>query len=372
MKKFISIALVAMSSHSYSQNNVGIGITSPAASAALDITSTSKGLLIPRMTTAERSAIAAPAKGLMVFDTNTNSFWFHNGTTWTEMNGGSGSSPHWASNGNNIYNNNAGNIGIGTATPAYKLDLLGRMRFQHNGGTVTAGAWYDGTTLPARSFIGTLDDNHMGIFGTGGAGWNFVMNVNNGNVGVGTSAPTAKLDVNGALRIRQTGATAGSSLHATDDLGNAKWFAPMAFKVLGYSAASSFVFPPNSWYEVNFGSSISYNHGGGYSSGVSEFVAPVKGLYHFSSQLSTGGQAITAIEQRLRLRRVGILGTLAVSSERSVVNFYKVPSLLDVDVELNAGDSVWIEVYGETTSSYYIISGNIEETWFSGRLLFPL
>ena len=46
-------------------------------SAILDIKSTAKGLLIPRMTTAQRNAIATPAKGLIVFDISTNSFWFH-------------------------------------------------------------------------------------------------------------------------------------------------------------------------------------------------------------------------------------------------------------------------------------------------------
>lgn len=46
------------------QSGVGIGTTTPNASAALDVTSTTKGLLIPRMTTAQRTAIASPAAGL--------------------------------------------------------------------------------------------------------------------------------------------------------------------------------------------------------------------------------------------------------------------------------------------------------------------
>ncbi len=63
---------------------VGIGTVSPEASSMLDITSTDKGLLIPRMTTAQRTGITNPATGLMVFDNTTNTFWYFD-TTWKEM-----------------------------------------------------------------------------------------------------------------------------------------------------------------------------------------------------------------------------------------------------------------------------------------------
>lgn len=62
--------------------NVGINTTSPNSSAILDIQSNNRGLLIPRMTTAQRLAIATPAAGLMVFDTNASAFYFFNGTVW--------------------------------------------------------------------------------------------------------------------------------------------------------------------------------------------------------------------------------------------------------------------------------------------------
>ena len=62
--------------------------SSPAASAILDVKSTDKGVLVPRMTSAQRTAIAAPATGLLVFDTTTGGFWFYNGTVWTNLSGG--------------------------------------------------------------------------------------------------------------------------------------------------------------------------------------------------------------------------------------------------------------------------------------------
>ena len=66
--------------------SVGIGTTTPNASAQLDVSSTAKGMLVPRMTTAQRTAIASPAKGLLVFDNGTSSFWFYSGTGIGEKN----------------------------------------------------------------------------------------------------------------------------------------------------------------------------------------------------------------------------------------------------------------------------------------------
>jgi hypothetical protein len=63
--------------------NVGINTLHPNASAILDIESNNRGLLIPRMTAAQRTAIATPATGLMVFDTDANTFYFFNGTAWS-------------------------------------------------------------------------------------------------------------------------------------------------------------------------------------------------------------------------------------------------------------------------------------------------
>jgi hypothetical protein len=92
MKKFFAtLAMAAMGFLAQAQNNVGIN-TTPDASAALDVgfpTSTPKGMLVPRMSTAQRNAITAPAKGLMVFDSSLNNFYFHNGTAWTTVSGSS-------------------------------------------------------------------------------------------------------------------------------------------------------------------------------------------------------------------------------------------------------------------------------------------
>jgi hypothetical protein len=61
----------------WGQNNVGIGTTTPDASAILEMQSTNQGVLVPRMSTALRLAIAAPANGLLVYDTDENCFFYY-------------------------------------------------------------------------------------------------------------------------------------------------------------------------------------------------------------------------------------------------------------------------------------------------------
>jgi len=65
------------------QAQVGIGITTPAASAQLDVSSTTKGFLPPRMTTTQRNAITTPvAAGLTIYNTTIGGIQIYNGTTW--------------------------------------------------------------------------------------------------------------------------------------------------------------------------------------------------------------------------------------------------------------------------------------------------
>ncbi len=74
----------------YPLGSVGIGNILPNASAKLDVSSTTKGVLLPRLTTAQQNAIATPATGLQIFNTDLVSFMFYNGTAWVAVGGGGG------------------------------------------------------------------------------------------------------------------------------------------------------------------------------------------------------------------------------------------------------------------------------------------
>ena len=88
MIKKLQLLVFMIISSTVSFAQVGIGTTSPDASAALDLSATDKGFLMPRMTSAQRTAIASPATSLTVFDTDTNTFWSYVASTWIEASGG--------------------------------------------------------------------------------------------------------------------------------------------------------------------------------------------------------------------------------------------------------------------------------------------
>lgn len=65
---------------------VGIGTTTPDASSVLDITATDKGMLVPRLTQAQKNTIASPANGLLIYQTNgATGFYYYNGTIWQSL-----------------------------------------------------------------------------------------------------------------------------------------------------------------------------------------------------------------------------------------------------------------------------------------------
>lgn len=87
-----------------------------------------------------------------------------------------------------IYKAATGFLGIGKSTPLSKMDVYrGRLRFsgQVNAGTASGIEFTDTTGTTLRGFMGMYDNNNMALWGFGGAGWNFKMNVNDGRISIG-------------------------------------------------------------------------------------------------------------------------------------------------------------------------------------------
>jgi hypothetical protein len=165
MKQFIILLLVAFQYQLLVAQSVGIGTTAPNASAQLDVTSTTKGLLIPRMTGAQRAAIPTPAIGLLVIQTNTEAVppsspglylfeqagafqvWRRIARTDEIITGS------WTVSGNDQYSNVPGNVGIGTSTPNSSaiLDLS----------SITKGLLLPRMNTPQRTSILTPSEGLM-------------------------------------------------------------------------------------------------------------------------------------------------------------------------------------------------------------------
>ena len=139
MKKVVLILLVSCALAQASAQT-GIGISTPDASAKLEIASTSKGLLVPRMTSTQRLAISLPANGLLVYQTDgVIGFYVNTGTAaspvWLRLN------TDWTKSGNDISftTGNISTTGNLTGGNTASSTLSG---FAANFNTITTGSTY--------------------------------------------------------------------------------------------------------------------------------------------------------------------------------------------------------------------------------------
>jgi len=114
-------------------SNLGVGTTSPDASALTDLTSTTQGFLPPRMTTTQRNAIASPAAGLTIYNTTVNCLQWWNGTIWYD--------------------------GCGNNTPSATLTTL------NCGGATTTGTLTNGTAASGVSTAISYTGGNAGSYG---------------------------------------------------------------------------------------------------------------------------------------------------------------------------------------------------------------
>lgn len=143
MKRIILFAFIITSFINYikAQNNVGIGTTNPAPSAILDLTSIDKGFLAPRTDTTSVNNGGNPiADGLLIYQITDNTFYYFDlaipkwkpiGVAYVAGNGinitgnviSTIGDNDWLFNGNNIYNGNSGNVGVGISSPSVSFQV---------------------------------------------------------------------------------------------------------------------------------------------------------------------------------------------------------------------------------------------------------
>jgi hypothetical protein len=111
MKHYLVILTLVLAATA-AQAQVGIGTSSPDASAILDITDSAKGFIVPRMTSGQRDAILAPIAGLLIYNTTTNALEIVNGSSqWVNLSTATTTSVASGTT------SSTGGIGVGTTTP---------------------------------------------------------------------------------------------------------------------------------------------------------------------------------------------------------------------------------------------------------------
>jgi len=197
--------------------SVGIGTTTPDAKAALDISATGKGLLIPRMDSATRAGIGAPPDGLMVFQTDgRKGFWYAMSGSWLYI-------PDKTKSGDNLGNhtatrplNLAGNLltgggpaglGVANATNATATvnaqPLLRLIRPTTsfvkwpNELQIALGSYGTSTISQSRADFNLIDGASSTVDRT------VLSLLANGRVGIGTTAPQQALDVAGTAQAQR-------------------------------------------------------------------------------------------------------------------------------------------------------------------------
>jgi len=255
MKNLLILLFLALSMSANAQIAINTDGSLPDNSAMLDVRSTAKGMLVPRMTAIQREAIVSPATGLLIFCTDNNLFFANNGIPaspdWISL------SSQWLTNGANL-SYTMGNVGIGAVAPSAKLDVRGNT--PDDGSVIQIGnsdlshrmLIFGGKETDPNPFIHWKDGDPL-RFTTDQNGWSEKMRItSSGKVGIGTDNPAATLDVHGTLSI-VNGTQGFGKVLTSDASGLATWQTPSGGLPNGTATGQMLYWNGSAWVTITPG-----------------------------------------------------------------------------------------------------------------------
>jgi hypothetical protein len=314
------IITLIIASFSFGQVAINTNGAAPHPSAILDIYSSNKGLLIPRVylqSSVDATTIPNPAGSLLVWNSNPN---MPNGVEFY-YNAGSSQSPNWR--------------------PLQDLTLPFTKSTSSNGAAFTIGNYSQDPASTAIKAVG------------GGSG--------------------NALEVSGKLKIAGNGqAPAAGKVLTSDANGNATWEGAVAFSMVGARSDAAGDFAHNTERKVPFLTEVydlANNYVDSYGTPASTFTVPVTGMYHFDVQVGwLNSSADGQYTIRLYRLRNGVQSSMAANSMHDA---YFVQNSISIDVMLQAGDQVYVGAWQNSGNTQFVNWGS-GDTRFSGRLVMKL
>jgi hypothetical protein len=381
-----------------------------------EMESTTRGVLFPRMTLAQRAAITNPPEGLVIFQTDNTPGFYYNASSipvvpnWKQLI--TPDAQYWYRNGNNMYPNTAvtGNIGIGTTTPLQAGLVVDRKAgavnamFGSNTTGVAIETSYPGIALntyynAGRKFI---NNGYGGLVGLNPVNGNLSLYVTandgaadatatlsealtiipNGNLGVGTTAPVEQLQVagnariDGLLKINGNPGTAGQFL-VSNGFAAPTWQTvnvPNAPRGIRVGLAQNEGAPDNTRVSLNFmfvNDPDTYNTLPGLDALSGIFTCPENGLYQITVHIGWGiNGAFTGDKyfETYLYRSVGASGLYVVAENVMLAQYNNVSSTrrtqeLNVTLKLSVGDRLQVQCEQRSGAGQLVLEGGALTYW---------